>query len=95
MAKHSNDRLQGTLDLVVLKTLHSRGAMHGYAIGAHIGRISNSILKLEEGSHYPALHRMTQDGWLSATWGQYDNGRRARSYALTDAGKHQLVNEEK
>ena len=95
MPKHSNDRLQGTLDLVVLKTLQSRGAMHGYAIGAHIGRISGSVLKLEEGSLYPALHRMTQAGWLSATWGQSENGRRARYYALTAAGKKQLAAEEK
>src|SRR4026209_1552221 len=73
MAKHSNDRLQGTPDLMVLKSLHSQGAMHGYAIGAHITRISGSVLKLEEGSLYPALHRMTQAGWLSAEWGQSEN----------------------
>ena len=95
MPKHSNDRLQGTLDLVVLKTLNSQGAMHGYAIGAHIGRISGSVLKLEEGSLYPALHRMTQAGWLSATWGQSQNGRRARYYSLTAAGRKQLAAEEK
>jgi transcriptional regulator len=95
MTKHSNDRLQGTLDLMVLKTLHSQGAMHGYAIGAHINRISGSVLKLEEGSLYPALHRMTQAGWLSAEWGQSDNGRRARYYSLTAAGKRQLAAEEK
>jgi transcriptional regulator len=69
--------------------------MHGYAIGAHIGRISGSVLKLEEGSLYPALHRMTQAGWLSATWGQTENGRRARYYSLTAAGKKQLAAEEK
>ena len=64
--------------------------------GTHdIGRISGSVLKLEEGSLYPALHRMTQAGWLSATWGQSENGRRARYYSLTAAGRKQLAAEEK
>ena len=93
--KHSNDRLQGTLDLVVLKTLEARGPMHGYAIAEHIGRISNSVLRVEEGSLYPALHRMTNAGCLRAEWGQSDNGRRARYYAITGAGKRQLAEEEK
>jgi DNA-binding PadR family transcriptional regulator len=62
MRKHSNDRLQGTLDLVVLETLASQGRMHGYAITLRIEQISGSILRLEEGSLYPALHRMTQSG---------------------------------
>jgi transcriptional regulator len=93
--KHTNDRLQGTLDLVVLKTLQSRGAMHGYAIGAHIARISGSVLRVEEGSLYPALHRMTQAGWLRAEWGESENGRRARYYAITAAGRRQLAQEEK
>jgi|SRR5579862_9641505 len=95
MSKHSNDRLQGTLDLVVLKTLQARGPMHGYAIGARIGEISKSILRVEEGSLYPALHRMTQSGWLRAEWGQSEHGRRARYYAITAAGKRQLAEEEK
>ena len=93
--KHSNDRLQGTLDLVVLKTLEARGPMHGYAIAEHIGRISNSVLRVEEGSLYPALHRMTNAGCLRAEWGHSDNGRRARYYAITGAGKRQLAEEEK
>jgi len=95
MAKHPNDRLQGTIDLVVLKTLQSRGPMHGYAMAEHIGRISGSVLRVEEGSLYPALHRMTQAGWLRAEWGQSENGRRARYYEITAAGRRQLALEEK
>jgi len=95
VTKHSNDRLQGTLDLVVLKTLDSRGAMHGYAIGTHIARISGSVLRVEEGSLYPALHRMTQSGWLKAEWGTSENGRRARYYSVTAAGRRQLAAEER
>ena len=95
MPKHSNDRLQGTIDLVVLKTLHSRGSMHGYAMTQHILRISGSVLRVEEGSLYPALHRMTQAGWLKSEWGQSENGRRARYYSITAAGRRQLAEEEK
>jgi PadR family transcriptional regulator, regulatory protein PadR len=93
--KHSNDRLQGTLDLVVLKMLASRGAMHGYAITSDVARLSGSVLQLQEGSLYPALHRMTQAGWLRADWGSSENGRRARYYAITAAGRRQLAQEEK
>jgi len=93
--KHSNDRLQGTLDLVVLKTLDARGSMHGYALADAIGQLSNSVLRVEEGSLYPALHRMTHAGWLRAEWGLSDNGRRARFYEITAAGKRQLADEEK
>ena len=95
MPKHSNDRLQGTLDLLVLKTLASRGRMHGYAICAHIGRVSGDTLRLEEGSLYPALHRMTETRCLRAEWGVSENGRRARFYSLTPAGQRQLEEEEK
>jgi transcriptional regulator len=95
LSKHPNDRLQGTLDLVVLKALEARGAMHGYAIADHIGRISNRVLRVEEGSLYPALHRMTQAGCLRAQWGQSENGRRARYYTITAAGKRQLAEEKK
>ena len=95
MAKHSNDRLQGTLDLLVLKTLAARGPMHGHAIGNHIMRISSNVLRLEEGSLYPALHRMTHSGWLRAEWGHSENGRRARYYAISAAGRRQLAEEEK
>src|SRR5262249_41137086 len=95
MQKHSNDRLQGTLDLLVLKTLESRGPMHGYGITAHIEQVSREILRLEEGSLYPALHRMTQSGWLRAEWGVSENNRRARFYSITAAGRKQLAAEEK
>jgi PadR family transcriptional regulator PadR len=95
MPKHSNDRLQGTLDLVVLKTLDARGPMHGYAMTLHIGQISEQVLRLQEGSLYPALHRMTQSGWLRARWGASENGRRARYYEITAAGRRQLAEEER
>jgi len=95
MPKHTNDRLQGTLDLVVLKTLASRGPMHGYGITLHIEQVSQEILHLEEGSLYPALHRMTQAGWLRPEWGASENNRRARYYSITPAGRRQLVDEEK
>ena len=94
MAKQ-NDRLQGTLDLLVLKTLAARGTMHGYAITLRIEQISKDVLRLEEGSLYPALHRMTQAGWLRAEWGASDNNRRARYYSITAAGRKQLAEEER
>jgi PadR family transcriptional regulator PadR len=93
--RHKNDRLQGTLDLLVLKTLAARGTMHGYAITLHVEQISENALRLEEGSLYPALHRMTQEGWLRAEWGASDNNRRARYYSITAAGRRQLAAEEK
>jgi transcriptional regulator len=95
MPKHSNDRLQGTVDLIVLKILQSRGPMHGYAIAVRISTMTDNVLRLEEGSLYPALHRMTQAGWLRAEWGQSENGRRARYYTVTAAGRRQLAEEEK
>ena len=95
IVKHPNDRLQGTLDLVVLKTLGAHGPMHGYAIVEHVGRISNGVLRVQEGSLYPALHRMTQAGSLRAEWSQSENGRRARYYTITAAGRRQLADEEK
>jgi PadR family transcriptional regulator PadR len=94
MRKHTNDRLQGTLDLLVLKTLSSQGRMHGYGITLRIEQISENTLRLEEGSLYPALHRMTQSGWLRAEWGASENNRRARYYSITAAGRKQLAEEE-
>ena len=94
MGKHTNDRLQGTLDLLVLKTLASREPMHGYGITLHIEQVSEEILRLEEGSLYPALHRMTQAGWLRSEWGVSENNRRARYYSITAAGRRQLAEEE-
>jgi len=95
MPKHSNDRLQGTLDLLVLKTLASQGRMHGYALTLRVEQISENGLRLEEGSLYPALHRMTHSGWLRAEWGASENNRRARYYSITAAGRKQLAEEER
>src|ERR1700716_1377812 len=94
MRKHTNDRLQGTLDLLVLKTLSSQGRMHGYGITVRIEQISENMLRLEEGSLYPALHRMTQSGWLRAEWGASEHNRRARYYSITAAGRRQLAEKE-
>jgi PadR family transcriptional regulator PadR len=94
MAKSSTDILQGTLDLLVLRSL-SRGPMHGFGITLHVQRVSKDTLRVEEGSLYPALHRMEQDGWITAEWGQTENNRRARYYRLTAKGRKQLVVEEK
>ena len=93
MNKPKNDLLQGTLALLVLKTL-ARGPMHGYGITLHIQMVSKDFLRVEEGSLYPALHRMEQDGWISAEWGTTENNRRARYYRLTSAGRKQLAEEE-
>lgn len=94
MFKPKNDLLQGTLALLVLKTL-AQGSMHGYGITLHIQRVSREVLRIEEGSLYPALHRMEQDGWISAEWGTSENNRRARYYRLTATGRKQLAEEEK
>jgi PadR family transcriptional regulator PadR len=94
-AKHSNDRLQGTIDLVVLRLLDRRGPLHGYALTQQIAHASDNVLQLQEGSLYPALHRMAQSGWLRASWGASENGRRARFYEITAAGRQQLAEEKK
>jgi PadR family transcriptional regulator, regulatory protein PadR len=94
MLKPKNDLLQGTLALLVLKTL-ARGPLHGYGITLHIQMVSKDTLRVEEGSLYPALHRMEQDGWVSAEWGTSENNRRARYYRLTAKGRKQLAEEEK
>ena len=87
MAK--ND-LQGTLDLLVLKTLADNGALHGYGIVLHIQNASGEVLRVEEGSLYPALHRMEQNGWIAAEWAMTETNRRAKYYKLTRAGRKQL-----
>jgi len=87
MAK--ND-LQGTLDLLVLKTLEHNGALHGYGIVLHIQSASNEMLRVEEGSLYPALHRMEQSGWISSEWAMTETNRRAKYYKLTPQGRRQL-----
>ncbi|HWB17542.1 MAG TPA: PadR family transcriptional regulator [Vicinamibacterales bacterium] len=85
------DVLQGTLSLLVLRALQARGPLHGYALTTHIHAVSDNLLRLEEGSLYPALHRMEQDGWIRARWGTTDKGRRARIYTLTPTGERQLA----
>lgn len=92
MAK--ND-LQGTLDLLVLKTLSQVGAMHGYGIVLHIQRASEELLQVEEGSLYPALHRMEQNGWIGSEWALTETNRKAKYYRLTPVGKKQLQEVEK
>jgi transcriptional regulator len=94
MASQRNDILQGTLVLLVLKTLHAKGRMHGYAITSHIQHVSADMLRVEEGSLYPALHRMSQEGWLKAEWGTTEKNREAKFYTITPAGRKQLELEE-
>lgn len=89
-----NDILQGTLDLLILKTLARRGSLHGYGITALIQRMSEDSLRVEEGSLYPALHRLEQEGLVRAVWGVTDKNRQARFYTITPAGKRQLAEEE-
>ena len=83
----------GTLILLVLRVLQA-GPLHGYAIAQRISVVSGEVLRVEEGSLYPALHRMEEAGWIRATWITKDTGRRARTYELTTAGKKQLATEE-
>jgi len=90
----AKDQLQGAIDLLILKTL-ARGAMHGYAIAQRIQQVSGEVLRVEEGSLYPALHRMEQADWITAAWRVTNTGRRAKYYKLTAAGRQQLAQEEK
>src|SRR5881409_2323505 len=94
MGGQRNDILQGTLVLLVLKTLASQKRMHGYAITSHIQRVSADLLRVEEGSLYPALHRMEQAGWIRAEWGKTEKNRDARFYGLTSQGRKQLAQEQ-
>ena len=91
MGTSKNDILQGTLTLLVLKTLASNKRMHGYAITTHVQRVSADLLRVEEGSLYPALHRMEQQGWLKSEWGVTEKNREARFYSLTAQGRKQLA----
>jgi transcriptional regulator len=90
MAPKRNDVLQGTLAMLVLNSLAVRGALHGYAITQHIREVSEELLRVEEGSLYPALHRLEQEGWIRGSWGTTETNRQARFYALTRAGRKQL-----
>ncbi len=92
MPKHD---LQGALDLLILKTISQLGSMHGYGIAVHIQQVSDEILSVEEGSLYPALHRMEQSGWIRFEWAVTEAGRRAKFYTLTPAGRKQLAAREK
>src|SRR5262245_3755264 len=94
MTRQRNDILQGTLGLLVLKSLAAQGRMHGYAITDYIQRASADLLRVEEGSLYPALHRMEQQGWLRSEWGVTEKNRQARFYSLTAKGLKQLALEE-
>jgi PadR family transcriptional regulator PadR len=94
MPKSPNDRLQGTLDLLILKTLARSGPLHGYAIAKQIRQWSGEALRIEDGSLYPAIHRMTQEKWVSAEWGVTEWNREARFYKLTALGRKQLEKEE-
>jgi PadR family transcriptional regulator len=94
MGIRKNDILQGTLALLVLQTLASNKRMHGYAITVHIQRVSDQLLRVEEGSLYPALHRMEQEGWVRAEWGVTEKNREARFYSLTPKGRKQLAQEQ-
>jgi PadR family transcriptional regulator PadR len=89
MAKARTDLMQGTLELLILKTL-SRESMHGYGIAQRIHESVNDLLKVEDGSLYPALYRMEDRGWITSEWGVSENNRRAKFYSLTRAGRKQL-----
>lgn len=93
VAKAKNNLLQGTLDMLVLKAL-SLGPMHGYGVGQRIQQISEDILRVEEGSLYPALYRIEQQGWIESEWGVSDNNQQAKFYKLTRQGRKQLQVEE-
>ena len=95
MAKESAriELLQGTLDLLILRTLVF-GAFHGHAIAKQIKTLSQDVLRVETGSHYPALHRLEAQGWITSAWETSDRGKRAKYYQLTRAGRKQLVSEQ-
>jgi PadR family transcriptional regulator PadR len=92
MAKPKSDLLQGTLDLLILKTLELE-PMHGWGITRRIQQQSDSVLQVNQGSLYPALHRLEEQGWISASWKASENNRQAKYYALTAKGKRQLAEE--
>ena len=93
MANEKSDLLQGTLDMLILKIV-ALGPVHGYGISTRIRQISNEVLQVQQGSLYPALHRLEKRGWLTADWGESENGRQAKFYRLSLKGRKQLVSEE-
>ncbi|HEY6399828.1 MAG TPA: PadR family transcriptional regulator [Blastocatellia bacterium] len=92
MAKNRSDLLQGTLDMLILKAL-ALGTMHGWGVSQRIQQISSGVLNINQGSLYPALYRLEEQGWITAEWGSSDNNRQARYYRLTRAGRKQLDEE--
>jgi transcriptional regulator len=93
MPTEKSDLLQGTLDMLILKIV-ALGPVHGYGISLRIRQISKEVLKVQQGSLYPALHRLEKRGWLTAEWGESDNGRQAKFYKLSARGRKQLQSEE-
>jgi PadR family transcriptional regulator PadR len=93
MGETKSEILQGTLDLMVLKTLHAMGPLHGYGIARRIEQISDEVLQLNQGTIYASLVRLLQKGWISAAWGTSENNRRAKFYAITARGRKQLREE--
>jgi PadR family transcriptional regulator PadR len=93
MAPPRGELLQGTLDLIVLQTLHAMGPLHGYGIAQRVQQVSEDLLKLNQGTLYPALLRLEQRGWISSKWGASENNRKAKFYSITRAGRKQLLTE--
>ena len=93
MSRAKSEVLQGTLDLIVLKTLESIGPMHGFGIARRIEQVSKDLLSMNQGTLYPALLRLEQRGWITSKWGISENNRKARFYSLTKAGRKQLEQE--
>src|SRR5438046_3404629 len=95
MAPPRGEVLPGTLDLIVLQTLHAMGSLHGYGIARRVQQISEDLLKLNQGTLYPALLRLEQRGWITSKWGSSENNRKAKFYSLTRVGRKQLLEETK
>ena len=93
MAEAKSEILQGTLDLMILKTLHAIGPLHGYGIARRLEQISDDVLQLNQGTIYASLARLLQRGWISAAWGASENNRKARFYSITKVGRKQLTAE--
>ncbi len=93
MANSKTEILQGTLDLMVLKTLDALGSLHGYGISRRIEQVSEDMLQLNEGTVYASLLRLTQKGWISSEWGASENNRKAKYYSITKSGRKQLARE--
>jgi len=91
MGKDKTELLQGTLDLLVLKTIDTMGPLHGWAIAKRIEQVAQDLLELKYGTLYPALMRLEQNGWISSEWGTSENNRRARFYSITKQGRKQLT----